>query len=186
MSRVTNLDSLAKIDALRIQAGQPCGSTEKADLGQFFTPAPVARLMAGMFTADLDEIRLVDPGAGIGTLTVAFVQEYCNRPKRPRRIVATLFEIDQRLGLYLTQSIQLCHDMCSDAGIDFSGEICLEDFLDAAEDLLCGALFSSNVSVPRFNCAILNPPYKKIHSKSIEKRKLKSIGIDTTNLYTGF
>jgi adenine-specific DNA-methyltransferase len=186
MSHLTNLDPLAKIDALRLQANQTESIQQKASLGQFFTPAAVARLMAGMFDAEFEEIRLLDPGAGMGTLTVAFVQEYCSRLKKPKRIVATLFEIDQRLSPYLSQSVRLCHEMCSDAGIEFSAEVCLEDFLDAAEELLCGALFSRNLNMSHFNCSILNPPYRKIHSDSLEKRKLKSIGIDTTNLYTGF
>jgi adenine-specific DNA-methyltransferase len=38
----------------------------------------------------------------------------------------------------------------------------------------------------RFNAAILNPPYKKISSDSDTRRTLREIGVETTNLYTGF
>jgi adenine-specific DNA-methyltransferase len=41
-------------------------------------------------------------------------------------------------------------------------------------------------SPPNFTHAILNPPYKKIHSQSVEKKILASIGIDTVNLYSAF
>jgi adenine-specific DNA-methyltransferase len=186
MSHTLNLDSLAKVDSLRLQASRVYTSQYKADLGQFFTPAGIARLMASMFTSGSKDIRLLDAGAGVGTLTVAFVQACCNRQSKPEKIKATLFEIDRTLAPYLDESLRLCHELCSHNGIDFSAELHLEDFISAAEELLCGGLFSHNVQMPGFNCAILNPPYKKIHSDSAEKGKLKSLGIETTNLYAGF
>ena len=33
---------------------------------------------------------------------------------------------------------------------------------------------------------ILNPPYKKIKSASTHRRRLRAVGIETSNLYTGF
>ena len=38
----------------------------------------------------------------------------------------------------------------------------------------------------RYTHAILNPPYKKIGSKSRERATLASVGIETVNLYSGF
>ena len=38
----------------------------------------------------------------------------------------------------------------------------------------------------RFNAAIVNPPYRKIRSDSLERLLLRSIGIETGNLYAGF
>ncbi len=186
MSHAVNLDSLAKVDSLRLQASRAYTNQRKSDLGQFFTPSAIARLMASMFTPGSKDIRLLDAGAGIGTLTVAFVQACCNRETKPKRIDATLFEIDQTLVPYLDESLRLCHDLCLQNGIDFTAELCMGDFISAAEELLCGDLFSLNVPIPRFNCAILNPPYKKIHSGSAERKKLKSLGIETTNLYAAF
>ena len=34
--------------------------------------------------------------------------------------------------------------------------------------------------------AIANPPYRKISSESAERRALRCVGIETSNLYTGF
>lgn len=186
MAYAANLDCLAKVDSLRLQAAGVYTNQRKAELGQFFTPAAIARLMASMFTSEWDDIRLLDPGAGIGTLTVAFVQACCGRSKKPQRIAATLFEIDRNLIPYLDQSITLCRELCSQHGIEFMAEIHAEDFIAAAEDLLQRNLFLSNFELPRFNFAILNPPYKKIHSGSTERRKLENLGIETSNLYTAF
>src|SRR6202043_1484651 len=38
----------------------------------------------------------------------------------------------------------------------------------------------------RYNCAILNPPYKKINVESESRLMLREIGIETSNIYTGF
>ncbi|HEV3038063.1 MAG TPA: BsuBI/PstI family type II restriction endonuclease [Candidatus Angelobacter sp.] len=186
MSNAANFDCLAKVDSLRLQADRTYPDERKADLGQFFTPAPIARLMASMFAPGWNEIKLLDPGAGIGTLTVAFVQECCNRELKPKRIAATLFEVDQLLAPYLNESIRLCHDLCLQNGIEFTSELHMREFIAAAEDFLRRDLFFGNLDIPRFNCAILNPPYRKIHSESIERKRLKSLGIETSNLYTGF
>jgi len=37
-----------------------------------------------------------------------------------------------------------------------------------------------------FDCAILNPPYKKINSDSRTRSLLREIGVETSNVYTGF
>ncbi len=37
-----------------------------------------------------------------------------------------------------------------------------------------------------FDCAILNPPYRKLNGESGVRRALRSVGIETSNLYTAF
>src|SRR5438105_282182 len=45
--------------------------------GQVFTPRPVARFMAGLLTEIPARFRLLDPGAGVGTLTAAVCERIC-------------------------------------------------------------------------------------------------------------
>ncbi|MBT6052186.1 MAG: methyltransferase, partial [Candidatus Scalindua sp.] len=47
----------------------------------------------------------------------------------------------------------------------------------------CSGLLSKNNN---YTHVIMNPPYKKIASSSIHRKALKSAGIETVNLYTGF
>jgi len=49
---------------------------------------------------------------------------------------------------------------------------------------LKGELFNG-VAHP-FDCTILNPPYKKIRTDSPERRLLRDVGVETSNLYTAF
>ncbi len=59
-----------------------------------------------------------------------------------------------------------------------------EDFIKATVDQLLAPLFRH--SDEPFHCAILNPPYHKIHSDSEARLALRRVGIETSNLYTAF
>jgi adenine-specific DNA-methyltransferase len=172
------------VDRLRSEAFGKSSSAQRNLLGQFPTPAPIARFMASLFQADNNSIRLLDAGAGVGSLTAAVVANLSARLAKPEQIHTTAFEIDERLVGYLSQTLELCRQSCIDAGIKFSGQISSDDFIQAAAGMTDGGLFGT--PIPRFNCAILNPPYKKIHSDSVHRRLLRRVGIETGNLYTAF
>lgn len=82
------------IDFFRLDANRKLGRERRSDLGQFMTPPATARLMASMFRADGDRIRLLDAGAGVGSLTASFIAEICGRKQKPKLIENTLYEID--------------------------------------------------------------------------------------------
>ena len=176
---------LDRIDVIRGEASRNLNPGTRSALGQFMTPAPVARFMASLFREiSGKEVRLLDAGAGTGSLTAAFVEEACRRPVRPARIIVTLYEPDPMLSKYLDRTIVECHDECSKAGILFEAESRREDFIHAASSALAGGLFYER---PRFfTHTILNPPYKKIASGSEHRHLLRTAGIETSNLYTAF
>jgi adenine-specific DNA-methyltransferase len=170
-------------DARRRSATKKLDQDARGDLGQFLTPAPVARLMAGMFAELPTDIRLLDAGAGVGGLTAAFVEEICSRD-RTKAIRATAFEVDGILTAHLTETLASCRRVCRAAGIRFDGQAHQEDFLEAAVDGL-GLSFRSSEKL-RFNVAIMNPPYRKIGTASRERCLLESAGLQATNLYAAF
>jgi len=59
------------------------------------------------------------------------------------------------------------------------------DFIEWACRTLEPSLFAADEPEP-FDLAILNPPYRKLASDSGERRLLRSVGIDATNLYAAF
>ncbi len=185
MATVEYPSLLDQVDRLRLDMGSRIEAVQKTNLGQFLTPAPVARFMASMLSPGRDEVRILDAGAGIGSLLAACVVELCHRPRRPSRITVTAYEVDKRLASYLPAVLQLCQEQCSRVGIAFDGKVVADDFIRSAVDLLRPGIFRS-VERPRFNCAILNPPYRKINADSDERRLLRMIGVETSNLYSGF
>lgn len=167
------------IDQTRLEVSPTLDPKRRAKLGQFMTPAPIAAYMASMFSNMPSDVRLLDAGAGMGALTAAFVAEACRREVRPRSIAVTAYDVDPQMADILDRTMQACAARCSDAGITFSFNVIRDDYvLRSAEPLLTNR--------PTFNCAILNPPYGKINVSSEWRHALRSLGIETVNLYTAF
>jgi len=141
------------------------------------TPPATAGLMASMFVAGRDNIALLDPGAGVGSLTAAFVSEICGRSKKPKKLHVTAYEIDADLTQYLESTLVQCGRTCALAKIAFDYELVRDDFIEHGVRSLRQEMF---VPVHRFNCAIMNPPYKKINSDSETRRALREIGVETS------
>lgn len=173
------------VDALRITANAGLDADRRGILGQFMTPPPVAQLMAAMFADLSGDIHLLDAGAGVGSLTSAFVEEATARERGPASITANAYELEPLLLAPLEQTKTLCKDACHKAGISFASKVFPGDFIEEATAMLRGDLFSERIQ-PRFNRAILNPPYHKINSNSKTRQLLRSVGIETSNLYTAF
>ncbi len=158
--------------------------SRREELGQFLTAAPVANFMASMFGPLPKTVRLLDAGAGAGALTAAFVSRLCGKAKGVRTINATLYERDCEIQDALAATMTECERLCSKAGIHFTFTIHCADFIQEMSASLAGDLFSS--APPAFDAAIVNPPYRKISTDSAERRALRSLGVETSNLYTGF
>ena len=154
-------------------------------MGQFLTPDPVARIMGKMFAKRPASLRVLDAGAGVGSLSAALVAEACRWETRPREIHLLAYEVEPVLVEYLLRTFDLCGAACDQAGIRFLGEVRKEDFIKAGVNTLQGRNFFPGDSLS-VNAAILNPPYRKIQSDSMTRRLLGEVGIETTNLYTAF
>jgi adenine-specific DNA-methyltransferase len=140
--------------------------------------------MASLFETQPAETRLLDAGAGNGALIAAFVKRLCGSSRRPKRIFVTAYELDEAIIPALERTLRLCRVECERSGIEFSEELHSGDFIEAAVSLARRDLFGA--SKTPFNASILNPPYRKINSDSHTRRLLRDVGIETTNLYTGF
>src|SRR5687768_10726572 len=84
--RPTPADVVQLADFYRIDASRKLDPGRRSELGQFFTPLATARLMASMPTTIRRSVRLLDAGAGVGSLTGAWVAEMCARTPRPQTI----------------------------------------------------------------------------------------------------
>jgi adenine-specific DNA-methyltransferase len=176
---------LSSIEAGRRDASRRLDPRRRALMGQFLTPVSVATFMAEMFECKKPVVRILDPGAGPGALSAAFVVAMSRRPHPPSVISLTTYEIDPLLVGYLRKTLDLCRAVSEGVGIRFEGRIVEEDFLEAGANTFSGDLFAAGER-ERFDCAILNPPYRKIGTNSRERRLLRAIGLETTNLYAGF
>ncbi|MGB7554432.1 MAG: hypothetical protein WBM04_08655, partial [Candidatus Korobacteraceae bacterium] len=170
---------LDAVDFFRLDANRRLGSERRSELGQFMTPPPTARLMASMFAANPQHLSLLDAGAGVGSLTAAFVNEVCERRGKVSSLHVTAYEIDGTLSEYLASTLQQCGELCHNSSIRFTFDLIQSDFIEESTRSLRHEMFAP---VKRFNCAILNPPYRKINSDSETRVALREVGIETSNL----
>ena len=140
--------------------------------------------MASMFKQQREHVDLLDAGAGVGMLTAAFVEEMRGWENKPASVSVTAYEIDPLLIEYLTETLALCRLECEKTGIKFNAEVVSGDFIDSAVSQLNATLFTHEAR--KFNYSILNPPYRKINSDSRTRQLLRTIDIETSNLYTAF
>lgn len=144
---------------------------KKAAFGQFMTPSGVAKFMAGMFPqSNVQTCRLLDAGAGVGALSCAFLDRWQSGGFNFKSVEATAYEVDKALCSHLKQHLSVYSEV--------KAEVVAGDYiaLTAAEGLRSR----------RYTHAILNPPYKKINSNSDHRLALRSVGIETVNLYSAF
>ncbi len=181
----TTFSFIETIETMRRRVSNRLNPSERSARGQFFTPSHIGLLMANMFKAQRSVLRVLDPGAGIGSLTAALIAALCERTKRPRRIILTAYENDSQLIPVLNETMELCRAQAKSMGIEFEYSVIDQDFLETASGMVRGDLFE-NYSMSLFDCVIMNPPYKKIQSVSRERKLLRNAGIETSNLYTGF
>jgi adenine-specific DNA-methyltransferase len=174
------VSALDATDLIRKEANGQLDPKRKSALGQFMTPSTVAKYMASLFRArPASIIRLLDPGAGVGSLTAAFLDRFL-AGEGVEQIEIAAYEVDEVLQKYLTGTLKEYRAPARASGVEIHSNVIADDFIDA----MCRPLLRG--VQPRFTHAILNPPYKKIHSDSDHRIMLRQAGIETVNLYTAF
>ncbi len=165
-----NLTATLTIDRVRLEANCLLNPARKSELGQFMTSSSVAHFMASLFSNMHRTVRLLDAGAGVGSLTAAFLERW-NRAA----IHVTAYEIEESLASYLRKTLARY------GYSDTENSIITRDFIqDAVYRIKLGT------NDQPFSHAILNPPYKKIKSSSLHRALLRAVNLETVNLYTAF
>ena len=140
--------------------------------------------MASLFSETGGDLRVLDPGAGVGSLTAAVAERLCAVAMAPRSVEFVCYEVDEILLGYLRDTLDQVEARCRGVGIEANGRFVEKDFV------LCnGVVRRAGLTAQDdagFSHAILNPPYRKITAGSEHRRALREAGIETSNLYTGF
>ena len=132
--------------------------------------------MASLFYPTTSAVcRLLDPGAGIGSLASAFLERCISRDLTFDKVEITAFELDELLHQELENTFANYAER-----VPLAYEIIGGDFIEEAVNRI---QFGNGNS---FSHAILNPPYKKINSNSRHRLLLRQAGIETVNLYSAF
>lgn len=171
-----SLNDIADIN--RIEANGKLDEMLRGKLGQFMSSSAVSKLLADMFENVEGEHNLLDAGAGVGSLTAAFVERVKNDATS---INSTCFEVSEIMNDYLLDTLKHCSNTSEANGLCWKQTVIEEDFIQHAVETLL-----NQRNRPTYNKVILNPPYLKISSSGKERAALRKIGFETGNLYSAF
>lgn len=162
---------LEQVDRVRREVAPRIKQKRKAELGQFMTPLPVARFMASLFPpSGLEKCRLLDAGAGVGALSCAFLDRWKAGGFGFKAVETTAYEIDSTLREHLKQHLASYSKV--------KAKVIAGDYIELAT--------AEDLQAKGYTHAIINPPYKKINSNSAHRLALRTVGIETVNLYSAF
>ncbi len=150
--------------------------------GHFGTPPGIAEFMAGLFSKiPTGPIRILDPGAGVGTLSAAICNRIANQ-KAGRQVFFELWENDPKLHSLLEKTMIHCGERLCDYGHKVEFRICKDDFILANSQR---SLFEEGPK-PTFHLAITNPPYFKLRKDSDHARAMEHVVHGQPNIYALF
>jgi len=169
------LQLLQHVDEIRRNIAPEIVRTKKYAMGQFMTGANIARFMASLFEdRPLRVCRLLDPGAGMGALSCAFLDRWAAGELRFDSVELHAYELDPKLRILLSETLHRNQEY-----LKLSLDIIPGDFIEHATCLF-------DPAGGEYTHVILNPPYKKINSNSHHRSMLRQAGIETVNLYSAF
>jgi adenine-specific DNA-methyltransferase len=169
-------EALREAETRRLAAAAATDSERRIELGQVFTPGPVARFLVSMFDLRDGPASLLDPGAGVGSLTAAFVDRWIAEERGALEVTAC--EIDPLLHDSLRGTLNHC------AALGAEGvQLVDRDFIDWSVDHLTGF---GELTSPRFTHVIMNPPYRKMARQSRQQDMLRACGVEVPNVYAAF
>ena len=167
------MTALAQTDLLRLRANSELDPKSKSSLGQFFTGSPICLFMTSIFNNIGSQVQLLDPGCGPGSLTASFVDEAIQR-NNTRSLIVDAYDIEDIITPYIAETIELCSKAANKNNLRLEGRYKQLDFILTSD------------KKAKYTHVVMNPPYKKISSKSDHRQALRLAGIETVNLYTGF
>lgn len=174
-----------QVELTRSDFDKQLSTKARRDLGQVMTPWPVASFMASLIPLEPGgSLTLLDPGAGVGSLSAAVIYHALQTTNPPRSIHVMAYEIDSVMLRGLEGTLAACKAAASEFGIHVTWSIRQSDFV---EDAAHHSRDSGNdFPWESVDAVIMNPPYLKIGMTSRHRRAARALGVETTNLYAAF
>ncbi|WP_202945470.1 BsuBI/PstI family type II restriction endonuclease [Brumicola nitratireducens] len=124
-------------------------------------------------------MELLDPGCGPCSLAAAFVDETVARGESSSLHVHA-FDIELGMNNFIERSLNVCKSYGRQSGIAINTTYLNTDYILHSTD-------PTNLSNNKqYTHCIMNPPYKKINSAGAHRKALRTVDIETVNLYSGF
>lgn len=156
-------------------------ASDNIRIGRNFTKRDTAVFMAGLFSTDASEVvSVLDPGAGTGILSAAFVERLCAEGA-VKEIHLTLCENSTDYLPMLKNNIERIRKKCRrQYGVKLIYTIEEDNFILKNRDLYTPSLFTSEES--KFDYIIANPPSELCEKDSPEALAVSDVCYGATDL----
>jgi len=159
----------------------------KSEHGQYLTPPSVADFMGSLAYTPCETMRILDPGAGSGTLSCAICEALASYENKPNRIELVAYETEAGLLKHLSAVLEYLKEYLSAAGIEFTFTLHVTDFLlDNAVHLGKQRSFLNELQAEQFDYIISNPPYFKIQKDDPRAKACSFVVHGQPNIYALF
>jgi adenine-specific DNA-methyltransferase len=189
MKEIVNIEYLEEelpseyADRLGIYYTKLVSPKHKKDNGQFFTPPPIAHLMASYCDLDINEIRILDPGCGTAILTCTLIENLISKNCNIYSISLVAYETDLELILYSKKVINYLKKWLEIKDIRFNYVLHNHDFiLDNAKTIEESIFYN----IEKFDVVISNPPYFKLAKSDSRAIAAKELVSGQSNIYSIF
>lgn len=153
---------------------------ERKKYGQFFTSKETALFMAKLFqiSDNVEKISVLDPGAGSGVLSCAFVDILQNK-KNLKLIEVTCYENDEKILALLKSNLDYIKEKSI---IKIEYKIISKNYI-TSQYFDFNHMLGENEKQKKYDVVIGNPPYMKIPKDAPEATAMPSICYGAPNLY---
>lgn len=197
MSKIINIEPFHQeqpsdfADRLGIYYTQQVTTKHKKDNGQFFTPTPIARLMASYCDLTKTRIRILDPGCGTAILSCALIEQIVEVSNDIELIDLVVYETDPDLILYSQKALDYLKEWLLSKGIKLNYVFHIHDFvLDNAfalkENKFPNLFEETKKVVANFDIIISNPPYFKLSKDDKRTIAAQELVSGQPNIYSIF
>lgn len=178
-------------DRLGIYYTQQVTTDHKKVNGQFFTPIPIARLLASFCTISKSRVKILDPGCGIGILSCALIEYIVTEPTEVNIIDLVVYETDDELIPYSQKALDYLKAWLLDKNIQCNYILYNSDFVLANATRLrenkLQILFGATKSIDQnFDVIISNPPYFKLSKNDNRVLSSQELVSGQPNIYSFF
>ena len=155
--------------------------SKRKNKGQFFTSANIARFMAKMFDANSfnkNHISILDPGAGTGILSAAFIERVLSICPDVK-ISLTCYEIDSNVLPILKNNLEYIKSKFLN---QIYYQILEKDYIISQSNDFNNNLWASE-NPRKYDFIISNPPYLKVMRNNAAALTMSKVIHGAPNLY---
>jgi adenine-specific DNA-methyltransferase len=197
MSKTINIEPFKQelpsdfADRLGIHYTQQVTTTYKKVNGQFFTPTPIARLLASFCDLSKTRIKILDPGCGTAILSCALIEHLVESQNGIEIIDLVAYETDLELIPYSQKALDYLNNWLLNRGIQFNYTLHCTDFVLENATVLKEnrhpSLFEETKSINKnFDIIISNPPYFKLSKDDKRVIASQELVSGQPNIYSFF